>query len=1819
MGKRPAKGSQEGLVTRALAWARERLALPLGLVLLFGLVNGLQAQTVLVPAAADSYLRSGNPNQNQGSEQLLRIQSSGQNRALVRMDPAALLAAVGGGYLVSARLELSIQTNTDNWGADGRTVEAHRIIADWSETGVTWNCGIDTVPGNSQPDCASLWEGGSFAEEPSDVLLHANGLTGWIGFEVTADVRDFLAGAANYGWLIKKTDEGQTGQVDYTSRQGTAGAAPRLVLVIESATADSVPPRVTITAPDPVVINDATPQIAVGYFDGGSGVDLATLHVFVDTAEITAGCTTTTLAALCEPPSLAAGTHTVRVTLSDRAGNAAEAVTRSFDLLVGPGLLVTTLPAIADTYLQAASPNQNQGSEAGLRVRQSGPNRALVKVDSVALNAALAGGTIRSARLELFVADNGDNWGSVGGTVDAHRLTASWTELGATWNCGTDIIPSNQQADCIPQWNGGVFHPVPSASVLHTNGLAGWVAFDVTQDLVAFLAGDPNHGWLLKKTLEGLSGLVEYTSRQGSAGQQPRLVVGFQLTNPVDDTPPQISALAPAAGSFLASARPTLECAFADDLSGVNPSSVRLVVNGTDFTAQATISGTGLSWTPVDGLPTGSNTAQVSVADRFGNQGSATWSFTVDPVPPLIDLALPAGQTLIAESTYTVQVLFGDLFSGPDLSTLQVAVAGVDLSSTCLVGADSATCPSQPLTTGQHAVTAEIRDLAGNVGTASGVLDLIVDLVAPTLSLSSPSDGAFVGSANLTVAGTAADDGTLVSVLVNGVGATVTAGAFSAVVVLEEGANEVLVLATDSAGKQAVVSAVVILDTRPPTVTIQSPVGSLTNQDSVRVAGTAVDENGIAGVEIAGTAVALTGDRFEAVRPLADGVNRLAVRAVDAAGNQTTANTDITRVAIPEVVITSPADLGWIAATTVSVAGNVSPDVTGVTVNGVVANLADGSFTASAVPLVEGGNLLTAAATGGGGRVATDTVSVVRDLQPPGVVVYGPANGAVVATAEIAVFGLVNDIVPGTVNAAEVSVIVNGRPAEVSNRSFLVPDLPLAPGANTIVVLARDEGGNESTASVGIERRDPAGSGRLEIVSGNRQVGVIGTELPLPLIVRAVDATGLVLANVPVLFKVSGNNGSLDGGRRQLAVVTDSNGEARARFSLGTRVGVASQRVEAKVVGVGEVLFLADALSDGPSRIVVDAGDQQLGVAGQELPRPLVAVVTDEGYNRLEGVSVRFTAAKGHGQFANGQQEVAVETDSDGRAIVPFRLDPEEGTANNVVIARIESQLEGPFAAFVSTGWASGEPHDTAVSGVVLDNSNLPVGGVTIRIKDTPIATQTNSEGVFRIQPAPVGTFYLIVDGSTVTRAGSWPDLEFVLTTVAGRDNTLGMPVFLLPLSLGQGVLVDETRGGTITLPEVPGFALEIQPGSVTFPGGSRSGFVSVTAVHSDKVPMVPNFGQQPRFIVTIQPAGARFDPPARLTLPNLEGLAPGQVTEMYSFDHDLGHFVSIGPATVSEDGTVMVANQGVGVIKAGWHCGGDPPPGGTAYKCPECWECVKGYCAVNNAEIPTQRSTVDCKKETCLGGATSTVTNDNEIPPPDAPGNCKTPRCENGRPTPKADLLDKPEPIQGNCREEKCIEVVGSTGGGVVPGFGPALGDTAPGRGCCGKPVPAAPESYDLETECCGRFDVQPKRPLTALVNCPDRVQNTEAGPPFSNGCSWPEEVPEFVDRNNPAGGIDTHFSNYGLPGAPDKPCDVHDVCWGQCMPEATARSMRTACDETFCAGLERVCDESAESVPSIIEDCHIAANTWCVGVQVGIALQYYRQSQLEYCQCCP
>lgn len=200
------------------------------------------SQAVSLSASADTYLRSGAPDTNEGGSSFLRLRASGDNRALVRFDQAALQAAVGSGSLVSATLELQITENADNWGSTGRTVSAYRLTSDWAEgngfvdqgsppnrgtgSGATWACAVDADISDQGKDCsgATEWEMGKpnepqlhpWREPATATVLITNGLTGAVSFDVTSDVQAFLSGSAqNSGWIVKKDLEGPSGQVQF--------------------------------------------------------------------------------------------------------------------------------------------------------------------------------------------------------------------------------------------------------------------------------------------------------------------------------------------------------------------------------------------------------------------------------------------------------------------------------------------------------------------------------------------------------------------------------------------------------------------------------------------------------------------------------------------------------------------------------------------------------------------------------------------------------------------------------------------------------------------------------------------------------------------------------------------------------------------------------------------------------------------------------------------------------------------------------------------------------------------------------------------------------------------------------------------------------------------------------------------------------------------------------------------------------------------------------------------------------------------------------------------------------------------------------------------------------------------------------------------------------------------------------------------------------------------------------------------------------------------------------------------------------------------
>jgi hypothetical protein len=776
-------------------------------------------------------------------------------------------------------------------------------------------------------------------------------------------------------------------------------------------------------------------------------------------------------------------------------------------------------------------------------------------------------------------------------------------------------------------------------------------------------------------------------------------------------------------------------------------------------------------------------------------------------------------------------------------------------------------------------------------------------------------------------------------------------------IVTAEGAKQVISgTATNKAGTSATAKVTLNIDKTPPTISITSPNnGSSSFSASQTISGVVTDTlSGIASVTCNGTPASLNVGTFSCEINLSAGTNPIVATATDVAGNTSTSNLTLAYIPAPVITITSPSNLSFLNISPTTINGTINDPNATIMVNGLSAPQSAGIFSV-ALPLAEGPNIVTATATASTGATSTASIQITLDTAPPHVTITEPPDKFVTTDASISIAGNVNDTVVGTVNDQQAQVTVNGIAAQVANRTFLATSVPLNVGDNTIQAVARDRSGNAATTQITVTRQ-VSSQAQIKLISGNNQTGVIGSALSSPLVIALTDSSGNPPANKPVIFKVTQNNGmvSTSGApTATLVATTNAQGQAQAQWTLGMRAGAGGNSVEAYSVGfAGTAIFSASGTQGTPGLIVIDSGNDQIGAINQPLPRPLIAVVVDGGNNRLPGVPVTFTVMGGGGSF-NGQSSFTTTTDSDGRAAATLTLGLQEGNANNLVAVNFPSN-QGLPASFTASGRAPGDPANTTISGVVLDNSNVPIPGVTIRAVLTNLLTsnsssiqsvaavQADAQGQFTIPKAPVGFVKLLVDGSTASVPGKYPTLDYDMVTVSGQNNTVGMPIYLLPLNaINQLCVTATTGGGTLTMPEAPGFSLTFAPGQVTFPGGSKSGCVGVTVVHGDKIPMVPGFGQQPRFIVTIQPSGALFNPPAPITLPNVDGLQPREVTEMYSFDHDIGSFVAIGTGTVSDDGQIIRSNQGVGVLKAGWHCGGNPTAIGTAANCPICLYCV--------------------------------------------------------------------------------------------------------------------------------------------------------------------------------------------------------------------------------------------------------------------------------------
>src|SRR5439155_1043568 len=271
----------------------------------------------------------------------------------------------------------------------------------------------------------------------------------------------------------------------------------------------------------------------------------------------------------------------------------------------------------------------------------------------------------------------------------------------------------------------------------------------------------------------------------------------------------------------------------------------------------------------------------------------------------------------------------------------------------------------------------------------------------------------------------------------------------------------------------------------------------------------------------------------------------------------------------------------------------------------------------------------------------------------------------------------------------------------------------LVPGRNTLTAVATDTAGNSSAPfTVEVTRQEVAGQ-RLEIVSGNNQTGRIGEILAQPIVVRALDAGGNPLANRVLDLRVVRNDGLVrgvgqEGGSAALSLLTDEQGQVAVEWVLGTRAGVGNNRVEVSAAGFAvPVGFCASATAAACEKLLAIGGENQVGVAGAALARPLEVLAVDAGGNFCVGVPVTFSVAAGGGSFA-GAPTVTLATNADGRAAAVLTLGPAPGVNANVVTATFpDLALAEP--TFLESAVVSGPESQTRFVGTVLEGFALKV------------------------------------------------------------------------------------------------------------------------------------------------------------------------------------------------------------------------------------------------------------------------------------------------------------------------------------------------------------------------------------------------------------------------------------------------------------------------------------------------------------------------------
>ena len=196
---------------------------------------------------------------------------------------------------------------------------------------------------------------------------------------------------------------------------------------------------------------------------------------------------------------------------------------------------------------------------------------------------------------------------------------------------------------------------------------------------------------------------------------------------------PVISITAPSSSAKLTNNKPVINWTVTDADSGVNPSTIKLIIDSQTITTGITKTQSGknytCSYTPTTALSDGTHIIKVSASDYDGNvatQKSVT--FTVDTVPPELSVLAPVYNLVTNQSSLVVKGTTNDVTSSP--VTLTIKLNG-GTEQTVEVGSDGSFTKTLTLVTGENTIVITAKDGAGKTSTVTK--KVVLDQTAPVI------------------------------------------------------------------------------------------------------------------------------------------------------------------------------------------------------------------------------------------------------------------------------------------------------------------------------------------------------------------------------------------------------------------------------------------------------------------------------------------------------------------------------------------------------------------------------------------------------------------------------------------------------------------------------------------------------------------------------------------------------------------------------------------------------------------------------------------------------------------------------------------------------------------------------------------------------------------------------------------------------------------------------------------------------------------------------------------------------------------------------